>query len=175
MKRATVMLVMSLAVLLVPSTASAQSGTSTTGAASSSEPTTKSPSTAKDGASRFVDALLSRSPGHAPWCDTKTRSGFLARRTFYLASCATNDGTFQFFTVVSARNVTLKQTPPYYQAQLAKFCSTGGHAYVTGIRGQFVNTYAGTGAGQTVAVDLAVAAGNGFRSAKEYVAPAKLC
>jgi hypothetical protein len=168
--------VVAFTVVVLGAAAGAESPTPTTIGPQPTAPTIAkySPASAKRAANKFVSVLLQHSAGETPWCDQRTQRGFTADHRVYLASCATKDGSFQFFTLVTAERGSGKLDAPYYKAQLAKICATG-HAYATGVQGLFANTYAGTGAAADDANNLAGAAAQGFKSAEGYVAPLQLC
>jgi len=133
-----------------------------------------SPRTARATATAFVASLLPSAPTQPGICDTKTDSGFFARRASYLASCASSDGAFQFFSIVAARNGPVNTNSPYLESRLTAFCAAG-HAYRTGVKGKFVNTYAGALGVADVASGLAAMGGSDLQKTKGYIAPFKLC
>jgi hypothetical protein len=148
------------------------------GFASAAGAKSNSPATAQSAANGFIQALLPSSPGQPGICDTKTQSGFFAKRASYLASCSTTDGGFAAFSIFAAKNGSLHVNSPYVGSQLKTFCA-GGHAYSTGVKGKFADLYAGTGdgpgTGAAVAQDLAKALGDQIKNVPGHVAPFKVC
>jgi hypothetical protein len=145
-----------------------------TGAAAKSN----SPATAQAAADEFIKSLLPPSPGQPGICDTKTQSGFFAKRASYLASCGRTDGGFQAFSIVAAKNGSVNIKSPYMKSQLKTFCAAG-HAYSMGVKGKFVEVYAGTGdgpgTGAAVAQDIPKALGDQTKNVPGYVAPFAVC
>jgi hypothetical protein len=124
-----------------------------TGAAAAS---TNPRNRAKATAEAFVQGLLPGAPDGPRACDVKTQAGFFDKNRMYLAACASNDGTFQFFSMVNATNGgTVNPRSPYVDAQLSTLCNVqGGSAYATGVKGKYVNIFAGSGSNTTTAKDL---------------------
>jgi hypothetical protein len=105
----------------------------------------------------------------------RTQSGFFAKKSSYLDSCATNDGTFQVFAIANAKSGSLNVNSPYVKSQLNTLC-TNGHAYSTGVKGVFATVYAGGNDDNAlVAQDVAQATGSQFSKAPGYVKPFKVC
>jgi hypothetical protein len=111
--------------------------------------------TAQSVGDQFIAAYLPSGPGQPGICDVRTQSGFFNKNNTYLASCATNDGSLQIFAIVNAKKgASLAYNSPYVAAQLTMICNGGGSAYVAGVKGKFVEIYAGTGAAVPVASGL---------------------
>jgi hypothetical protein len=110
---------------------------------------------AKAAAEGSVAAYLPSGPGQTGICDVKTQSGFFAKKHSYLSSCATTDGSFQYFFIANASKGGLNIKSPYLTAQLNTFCNGTGYAYAAGVRGKFLAVFAenGTGGG-TIAKGL---------------------
>jgi hypothetical protein len=84
----------------------------------------------------------------------KTDSGYYAKNKGYLASCATSDGTFQYFVLFYATQTgALSVKAPYLATQLTTFCK-GGHAYAAGQTGKVLEVFAGSGGGESTASGL---------------------
>jgi hypothetical protein len=133
-----------------------------------------SPASAKAAADGFIDALLPSGPGQPGFCDMKTKSGFFAKRASYLASCARSDGSLEVFSIANAKNGSLNVKSSYVGAQVAVACAAG-HAYSTGVKGKFANTYVGSGDSAAIAKDLADLLATDIKQASGYVAPFMLC
>jgi hypothetical protein len=133
-----------------------------------------SKSSAQGAADGFINALLP-SNGQPGICDVKTQSGFFAKNASYLASCATNDQSFEAFSIVNAKNGSVNVNSPYVKSQLNTLCATG-HAYSTGVKGKFANIYGGTDVNSAgIAQGLANALGQQISKTAGYVKPFKLC
>jgi hypothetical protein len=111
--------------------------------------------TAQSTGDQFIAAYLPSAPGQPGICDVKTQSGFFNKNNTYLASCATTDRSLQIFAFVNAKKgASLAENSPYVAAQLTMICSGGGSVYAAGVKGKFVEIYAGTGAAVPVASGL---------------------
>ena len=100
---------------------------------------------AKANAEGFVQSYLPSAPGQPGICDMKTQEGFFDKNKMYLASCSTADGSLQIFSIVNATKGSLDEHSPYLEAQLNNFCGGAGSAYAAGVKGKFVNIFAGRG------------------------------
>jgi hypothetical protein len=88
-------------------------------------------------------------------CGTKTQSGFFNRNSTYLASCESSDGTLQIFAIVNAKKgAPLALNAPYLVARLHMFCIAGGAAYAEGVKGTYLQIFAGTDGNVSGAKDL---------------------
>jgi hypothetical protein len=132
--------------------------------------------TAQSVADGFVTALMPPAGDQTGICDTKTETGFIAKRASYLASCTGNAGTFQFFVVTAATKKGALDIPKgsYVGTQLGTFC-TSGHVYSVGVKRKFIAIYAETG-DAVVAKDMRdMLAGQVPTTTPGYIKPFTVC
>jgi hypothetical protein len=79
-------------------------------------------------------------------CDRAFLNQWLAGRTVFESSCATNDGSFQLLVFTSAtRSFDAEAALRAVQHQTTYFCNGGGAVYITGVKGKFIEAHAGKG------------------------------
>jgi hypothetical protein len=88
-------------------------------------------------------------------CDVSTKRGFIAGGGSYLASCASNDGSFRFVAVVQAKSDGLTAKSSYIEGLVNDICKDdGGVVFTAGVRKGFFAMYLGRGDGTQVAGGL---------------------
>jgi hypothetical protein len=88
-------------------------------------------------------------------CDLSTKRGFIAGGDSYLASCASNDGSFRFIAVVQAKPDGLTARSSYIEGLVNDVCKDdGGVVFTAGLRKHFFAMYLGRGKGIQVAGEL---------------------
>ena len=88
-------------------------------------------------------------------CGAKTQSGFFNKNSTYLASCESSDGTLQIFSIVNVKSgARLALNAPYLVGRLHLLCMAGGAAYAEGVKGKYLQIFAGTDGNVSGAKDL---------------------
>ncbi len=112
---------------------------------------------AQSAANRIINSYFPPGPGQSGVCAARTKSGLFNNGSNYLASCAVRlaDGVLQVFVIVPVTNAaSLNAEPSYLRSQLDGMCKASGSAYVAGIKGRFLEVFAGAGSQVTVANGL---------------------
>ncbi len=115
---------------------------------------------AKHVADGYIEDYLRAADVHPGLCTARSSRGYIDKGAGYLSACRSKDGKLEVFAFASARKGNVSIKSPYFYDRLRKvFCRSGGDAFSTGVRGQYVLFFAGRGA---AAVSSADEAANAF-------------